>query len=85
MSDVKSKQKDETQMLDERSIKFTPKGLGLYIKPCQEKKRSSKCNQASKYMEKFSALMGSHENVSEVSSDLNKFIKCYQPIRTSPF
>ncbi|XP_027860260.1 uncharacterized protein LOC114136464 [Xiphophorus couchianus] len=77
MSDVKSKE-DDTQMSQEkRNIKFTPKGLEFYIKTCQEK-RSLKCKQASKLVEKISALMTSQENVKKVSSDFVKFIKCYQ-------
>ncbi|XP_023192317.1 uncharacterized protein LOC111609249 isoform X1 [Xiphophorus maculatus] len=80
MSDVKSikSKEDDTQMSREkRNIKFTPKGLEFYIKTCQEK-RSLKCQQASKLVEKISALMTSQENVKKVSSDFVKFIKCYQ-------
>lgn len=77
MSDVKSKEDDTQTSQNKRTIKFTQKGLEFYIKTCQEK-RSLKCKQASKCMEKISALMTSQENVKKVASDFAKFIKCYQ-------
>lgn len=77
MSEAAAKANDAGSLLSKRSVKFTSKGLEFYKKTCQEK-RSLKCKQVKRSMDKMSDLMVSNDNVNSVQAELSKCIKCFE-------
>ena len=67
--------KESETLSTKRDIKLTFKGLCFYTEMCQEK-RSVKCKQAKKFVDKITALMESNENVNSVNLELSKLIQC---------